>query len=158
MPPLHPSKAKHWVFTFNGAPGTGELPLAPIDFEAFVRQWPTTYVCYQAEIGTNLTAHYQGYAEFTNRVRLAALKKLGHSASKMHWELRRGTREEAREYCMKEDTKMPELDFFESTEWVSKSGSQGYRLSLPRLWREKAFYCTREDLVFIYTLVNGQTL
>jgi len=59
--------------------------------------------------------HYQGYIEFHTSVRLASLKSLDNST---HWEARKGTREQAREYCMKEGK------FHESGDWESKQGKR----------------------------------
>lgn len=61
------------------------------------------YAIFQKEMGKNGTPHYQGYIEFSKPVRFAALKKL---LSRAHWEARRGTRNEARDYCRKLETKV----------------------------------------------------
>lgn len=52
------------------------------------------------EIGENGTPHLQGYIEFNNRgKRLGGCKKIN---SRAHWEVRRGTPEEAFVYCKKD--------------------------------------------------------
>lgn len=59
---------------------------------------------YQLEQGDSETLHYQGYVEFTTAKRMSTLKNInGHA----HFEVRRGSRQQAIEYCMKEDTRMP---------------------------------------------------
>lgn len=87
-------QARHWVFTINN-PGE-DL----IDGDAIP---DLKYMVYQQERGENGTNHYQGYLEFSKPKRLGALKKIFKTA---HFELRKGTRDEARDYCMKEDTRV----------------------------------------------------
>lgn len=68
--------------------------------------WPldrVSYAVYQKEKGDNGTEHYQGYVEFKMIMRLPGLKKLLPTA---HWEPRAGTQEQARNYCMKDDTRI----------------------------------------------------
>lgn len=85
--------ARTWCFTLNN-------PTEPIDFT----DWPhLTYAVYQKESGEEGTPHYQGYAEFSKVHRISALKKLLPTA---HFEKRRGTRDQARDYCVKTDTRI----------------------------------------------------
>lgn len=63
------------------------------------------YFVYQLEMGENKTKHIQGYVIFKGNQRLAGLKKLHPRA---HWEVRRGTHEQALEYCTKDDTRIKE--------------------------------------------------
>lgn len=62
---------------------------------------------YQLEKGENGTMHLQGYAEFKSPVSIkkaqSALQDYQHV---VHLEPRRGSREQARDYCQKEDTRM----------------------------------------------------
>ena len=63
---------------------------------------------YQEEICPDTgSLHLQGYVEFRKTMRLGGLKKLPYM-SKVHWEKRKGTREEAKAYCEKEDTRNPD--------------------------------------------------
>lgn len=80
------------VFTWNN-PDTTELP----ELDA------ARYVVWQLERGESGTPHIQGYVEFTKPVKLGGMKKW---LPKAHFEERRGTREQARDYCMKEDTRV----------------------------------------------------
>lgn len=65
-------------------------------------EWPdyVQYGVFQLERGENGTLHWQGYAELTKVVRLGALKQWLPTA---HFEKRRGTDVQARDYCMKQD-------------------------------------------------------
>lgn len=63
------------------------------------------YAVWQRERGENGTVHLQGYVEFTRLFRLNAVKRyLG--SSRYHLEPRRGSREQARDYCRKDDTRI----------------------------------------------------
>lgn len=86
--------SRFWIFTFNNYDGI----VTAEDFGKYFR-----YCCFQEELGENGTPHLQGYLELTRGVRLAAVKKMLPQA---HWEIRRGTQEEAIAYVTKEDTRM----------------------------------------------------
>lgn len=59
------------------------------------------YICYGREVGANGTRHLQGYVEFNKSVRFNAVRRL--LGERAHVEPRRGTADQAREYCFKED-------------------------------------------------------
>ena len=63
------------------------------------------YLVYQVEVSPTTGAfHIQGYVEFARSVRLNSAKKLlGDPAA--HLEPRQGSRDQARAYCMKEDSR-----------------------------------------------------
>lgn len=84
--------AKNWVFTINNP--KEKLPL-----------WPDMlFRCYQKERGHVAgTEHFQGMVMFSKRVYLTSLKKIDNTA---HWEIMRGTPEQARAYCQKADTRV----------------------------------------------------
>ncbi len=63
------------------------------------------------------TAHIQGYIEFTRPVRMRHIKNW--LKAEAHCEIRRGTRDQAREYCMKEDTEPLELG-----NWIRSPGKR----------------------------------
>lgn len=68
-------------------------------------KWPDVKYCvYQLEKGAEETPHFQGYVSFKKRYVLSSLKR--HISNKAHWEIRKGTHEQARNYCTKEDTKL----------------------------------------------------
>jgi len=89
-----------WTFTtFN----VGEFT-PPVESKWF------RYLVYQTEICPETgREHFQGYVEFTRSQRMKSVKDLCNDNT-MHLEVRQGTREQARAYCMKEDTRKPGED------------------------------------------------
>lgn len=85
--------ARAWCFTLNN-------PAAPLSFDG---QECVRYAIWQKESGENHTPHYQGYIELTRPQRLSWLQALIPGA---HFERRRGTRDQARDYARKEDTRL----------------------------------------------------
>lgn len=120
MPRVRSSLAKCWCFTLNN-------PV--IDVQTFhttlTDSWPLDYGVFQHEMGADGTRHFQGYLEFSSKKRLTAIKKLPH-AQRMHLEVRRGTRNEARDYSMKDETRLEGP--FEIGEWAETG--QGTRSDL----------------------------
>lgn len=87
------SRSTNWVFTINNPEDTQ----IPTKWENLVK-----YCVWQLEQGENGTKHLQGYVVMKNRTSLNKLKELSASA---HWEIRRGTHQQARDYAKKEDTR-----------------------------------------------------
>jgi len=87
------SNAKHWCFTSY----RDEEPTYPAG---------ATYAIWQREqCPTTGKLHWQGYIEFSQKKRRSLAQKLiGDSTA--HFELRKGTRDQAIAYCSKEDTRM----------------------------------------------------
>jgi len=121
--------AKHYVFTWNN------YTLAP-EALADVLMPHVTYAVFQKEIGNGTsgvpagTPHYQGYLELKKPLRITALVKI---LSGPHYAKRRGTREQARNYCMKDETRdMAAEDHgpHEINQWSDKPGEQGKRTDL----------------------------
>lgn len=79
------SQSMYWVYTLNN-------PTIPTDWTGKCK-----YAVYQNEVGESGTPHEQGYVEFDKNQRLSALKKILPTA---HWAVRRGTQQQARDYCM----------------------------------------------------------
>lgn len=82
------------------------------------------YVICGLEVGESGTQHLQGYIELTAPQRLSALKKLT-GFERAHLEKRCGTRDQARNYCMKTG------QYIESDGWLS--GGQGSRNDLRKM-------------------------
>lgn len=94
---------RNYVFTLNNPdyfdpedfPETGSGPLLP-DLELLT---DLRYASYQLETGAEGTLHFQGYLEFHRPQRLAAVKRGQFVYA--HFEVRRGTRIQARDYTQK---------------------------------------------------------
>lgn len=89
------AQTRAWVFTLNNPERTSPIPPTEDPLT-----WGATYVVFQLERGESGTPHLQGYCLFPSNRRLAALRRL---APKAHWEPRRGSHEQARDYCRKEE-------------------------------------------------------
>lgn len=86
------SRARNWCFTLNN-PGNDQ-------FDHILEHDDRIYAVCQLEQGEMGTLHIQGYIEFSKPIRFNALKRL---EPRCHWEARKGSRDQARDYCMKED-------------------------------------------------------
>lgn len=102
--------ARSWCFTVNNYTDEELSALNQIDCR---------YIICGKETGEQGTKHIQGYLEFNKVYRFSGIKKLMPRA---HLEIRKGTREQARDYCMKEG------DFWERGNWAA--GGQGKRTDL----------------------------
>lgn len=94
------SRARHWCFTLNG-PTEEELS----NISGISAASPACmYLVYQLERGAQGRPHLQGYIEFNSAQRFNAVKRL--ISPRIHLEVRRGTRQQARDYCMKTATRI----------------------------------------------------
>ncbi len=112
------ARARAWVFTYNN-------PLEnPTDFMTLIRaNMPhLRYIVFQGEEAETGTPHYQGYMEFSSPIRLGRLRRV----KQMHYERRRGSRAQARDYAMKDDTRISGP--WEHGQWTL--GGQGARTDL----------------------------
>lgn len=85
-----------WVYTWNNYPEGTQLDW--IDSELV--SW------HVAQFERASTPHIQGVVHFLTRKRLTALKK--DFPIELHWEPQRGSNDQARIYCTKEDTREPD--------------------------------------------------
>ena len=85
-------QGKNWCFTLNNPT---EIEIEQIEYEkqSFLK-W-----VFGNEIGENGTPHIQGYICFKYKKRLTEVKKI---IVRAHWEKRKGTEEQAVQYCMKD--------------------------------------------------------
>lgn len=84
-------RSRGWCFTYNN-PVDGVNPL----------EWTSVYVVYQKERGAEGTEHLQGYIYFKNAVSLTHVRKL----CKCHWMQAKGSAQQNRVYCTKEETRI----------------------------------------------------
>lgn len=115
------TSARAWVFTLNN-------PTEMLVFdESKVR-----YAIYQREAGENGTPHFQGYIELAKPQRLSFMKKMIPGA---HFETRKGTRDQARDYCRKAESRLdPDANPTEFGTW--EAGAQGSRTDLLEVKRK----------------------
>ena len=99
-PPAAPrgSYCKHWCFTLPHPTPDECAHLACLYIES--EAGDVEFLAYGHEVGEGGTPHLQGYLELYQRKRLPWLKD--HISARAHFEPRRGTREQARDYCFKD--------------------------------------------------------
>lgn len=111
--------SRHWCFTIH------KLPWMPGFDQDIVK-----YIIWQKEIGDETNKeHIQGYIELKKKMGMRKLKKEVLECDSAHVESRQGTRDEAREYCRKIETRIDgpwELGTWEVT--------QGIRTDIKKLY------------------------
>jgi len=112
--------ARAWCFTLNLPADRDDNELLDLSDESKVR-----YSIYQLEIGEHGTPHYQGYIELSTPCRLPFMQRLVPGA---HFEIRMGTRDEARKYCCKEESRIDGP--WETGVWIK---GQGHRTDIDLL-------------------------
>lgn len=109
--------SRSWCFTWNN-PEVGPDQVTFLLIECPIHR----YSVFQLEEGEEHgTPHYQGYIELTSPRRISYMKALFGPVP--HWETRRGSRDQARTYCMKQETRQDGP--WELGDW--QAGSQGRR-------------------------------
>jgi len=124
------SKSRGWMITINNIADWDGLQ------KRVAERKQVRYFCGQLEVGEQSSVrHLQAYVEFNGPVGLAAVRKL---FPRCHAEVRRGSPEEAKRYCSKEETRVAG-SFFECGECPQGGGKQG----------------AREDLVAVRVAIEG---
>jgi hypothetical protein len=85
-------QCRNWCFTLNNYDGLVDVDLEPCP--------QLKYYIFQEEVGENETPHLQGYLQFTRSQRFEFVTALLPGA---HIEVQRGSNEQARDYCKKQD-------------------------------------------------------
>ena len=88
---------RDWIFTLNNP--------NPRDMEMIHNCESIRYMAYQLELSETGTEHLQGYVEFNQPLDFKEVLEI-FSDGKFHLEFRRGTREQARDYCTKEQSRI----------------------------------------------------
>lgn len=110
-------QSHHYVFTYNNpADVTAE--------ELYAALGPRYLVC-QKERGDTGTLHFQGYVEFAARRTISGLVR---SLPGVHWAPRLGTRDQARDYARKADTRVDGP--WEFGTWITGPGARTDLLAL----------------------------
>lgn len=118
-------KTKYWCWTLNNYGTEAEEAIAKL-----FQDGTATYVIYGREVGEERgTPHLQGYIELRNRKRLGCIKKLFPEGC--HFEQRKGTAQEAAEYC-KKDGDMVELGEISKSNQGRRNDLEEVRLAIVR--------------------------
>lgn len=85
----------NWLFTWNNPPA---------DWRDLIATWPRVrfLVCQLEKAPTTNTQHLQGYVILETKSRMTWLKS--NFENSLHLEVRKGTHQQAKDYCTKEDT------------------------------------------------------
>jgi Putative viral replication protein len=118
-------QARRWVFTLNNFTDAEELAINDVISGVGVE-----YGVFGNEVGENGTPHLQGFVIFTAPRRLTWVRN--NVCGRAHWEVARGTSQQAADYCKKdgdfvehgtfpaEQGKRTDLDRFK--EWIADLG------------------------------------
>ena len=94
--------ARSYCFTLNSKDGREQLDTFSERLRGGINH--VRYCAWQLEQGDAGTLHLQGYIELAKPQRLSWLKS--HVSGDAHFERRKGTREQARDYCRKEESRV----------------------------------------------------
>lgn len=120
-------RARNFCFTLNN--------FTKEQYDA-VCAWDCKYIVVGKEVGESGTPHLQGFVCFVNARSFASVKKLCTSA---HWEVSKGTPEQASTYCKKDDK-----SFFEKGDLPLSAAQKGD--AEKNRWKE-ALKCVQEGRV-----------
>lgn len=112
------SRARNWCWTINNPENQDVIKE---NVRRGVLSGLVRFTVYQPERGESGTVHLQGYSEFCKPMRRGGVKDLFDCPS-MHLEVRKGTREQARDYCQKQETTLG--DTVVLGEWVQEKGKR----------------------------------
>lgn len=105
------AQSPNWMFTLNNPRPTDDPT-----------KWPDfRYLVYQGEKGENGTNHYQGYVIFKKRMTLTAVRK---ACPRCHWEIRKGTHQQAIDYCTKAESRVSDPIYSGSYDPDKSKGSR----------------------------------
>lgn len=110
--------SRNWCFTVNNYQKSDEQ-----SFQSRKHK----YLVYGREKGEKGTPHMQGYIEFGGAKKLETLKK--EYGYHIHWEVRKGTAEEASKYCKKDG------DYHEDGE-ISKQGKRSDIIRIKEMMKQ----------------------
>lgn len=92
-------RLRNWVFTLNNPDADRPAEWGQSIFD----RGNVRYLIYQLERGSNGTPHFQGYIEFTAALRMSSVRSI---LPRAHLERRRGTAQQASDYCRKIDSRV----------------------------------------------------
>lgn len=137
-------RSKSWTFTLNNF-----LEYGYPEFETMQKEGKFEYYCWQEEIGEEGTPHLQGYIRFTAPRTFGIVKELLQHA---HIERAKGTARQNKEYCTKEETRIPGTEPVEYGECPEDPG-QGKRMDIVALRNAIAEGSSFKDIIMTDTLL-----
>lgn len=121
------AQSKRWCFTLNNYTDAEVAALEAAEVD---------YIVYGKEEGRNGTPHLQGFLILNRKKRLSAVKEI---LDRAHWEVARGTSEQASEYCKKDG------DFVERGTCPRTAGAAGGDAEAAR-WKRARESAEKGDL------------
>jgi len=127
MPKAVPKDGNRWwCFTVNNPNDHDDQQLSNLVADPCFQ-----YMCYGLEKGEEKTPHYQAYLELLKPQRFSWVKK---RITRAHWEERKGSRDQARNYCFKEDKNAKEHG-----RWVpDRQGQRNDLIAVQRLLEDSS--------------------
>lgn len=95
-------KGRYWCFTVNDS----ESRYAQEDFDPICRRGWFRYMVFQKEQAETGTIHWQGYLQCKNDTRMTTVKRALPGQAHLERQSPNSTPEQARDYCMKEETRL----------------------------------------------------
>lgn len=113
------TRTAYWMFTDFDPSLNDRIDYTDDDFEPENPFPEADYVLMQIErCPTTSKLHYQGYVIIKSRPRFNALRTM--YPKRIHWETRRGSHVQAKDYCSKEDTRVAGPWFFGTDESIAE--------------------------------------
>lgn len=142
------TQSKAWVFTINNPTSEPVYDAGTMD-----------YLVWQYEVGKEGTEHIQGYVRYKTRGRLARVKKID---ARLHAEAAKGSEQQNRDYCTKDETRKPGTEPHEYGEFKADANKQGKRSDLTELAAKvksgkSKYEIAQEDPVAILKFDKGIT-
>lgn len=140
------AKSKYWVFTLNNYTQEDYTTLSEARNNEEIG-----YLVAGREVGESGTPHLQGYVEFKRRIRGRTISTILPCLTRAHFELRRGTAEQAAQYCQKEDNNCIEFGCRSQPQQGRRSDIQSCieaiksGASMSTLWKEHTSAMVRYD-------------
>lgn len=110
-------QSRRWCFTINNYTEDDKVKLA---------EYSCKYIVYGEEVASTGTPHLQGFVICNNNVKLTGMKKLHPTA---HWEVAKGTSEEAATYCKKDGKFTERGSFPKSASEIGKAEKERWALA-----------------------------
>lgn len=132
-------QSKYWCFTVNKEPEEFRASLPIIDKGV-------TYICGQLEVASTGHLHFQGYVQLNRSQRVSYVRNAISKTA--HWEKQKGTNEEARDYCKKEDETTVPNTFVEFGNFFDGGGEgQGKRNDIHEFSKAIIEGATQRELI-----------